>query len=190
VSVDTYDDIHHTKGTILLIGGRWMLTQGFSPKAGEEIDNMDVAALNSQLVIALLNASLPKGPPVPGSPHRVLLAEKTKAIQVATNSASGNYSAPWKVEGTVTVMAQTGPAAYHLSFTFLADGRPVTLDLTGFVSTPGIPVSFPDSMALAGWEIHKIGPYQEKLPDGTKFDYGARPHSPKATTVGELRQLQ
>jgi hypothetical protein len=45
-------------------------------------------------------------------------------------------------------------------------------------------------MTLAGWAIHKIGPYQEQLPDGTKLDYGARTERPKAATIGELRKLQ
>ena len=31
---------------------------------------------------------------------------------------------------------------------------------------------------------------KEASPDGTKFDYGARPQIPKATKVGELRKLQ
>ena len=190
ITVDIRDDSSPTKGTILLIGGRWMLTQGFTPKPGEEIDVLDAAALNSQLVIALLNAVLPKGPPAPGSPQRVALAEKTKSIQVSTSSASGDYSAPWKVEGTVTVPAPTGPATYHLSFTFSGEGRPVTLDLSGAVATASPPVSLPDSMPLSGWAVHWIGPYKEQMPDGTKFDYGARPQSPKATTLGDLRNLQ
>jgi hypothetical protein len=190
VTVDLSDTDSRTKGTILLIAGRWMLTRGFTPKPGEEIDVLDTAALNSQLVMALLNAAAPKGPPAPGPPQRVLFSEKSKPIRVSTQSASGEYNPPWKLEGTVTVAAAAAPATYHLSFTFSAEGKPVTLDLAGSIGTPSPPVFFPDSMTLVGWAIHKIGPYQEQLPDGTKFDYGARAQSPKATTVGELRKLQ
>jgi hypothetical protein len=190
ITVDMHDGDLRTKGTILLVGGRWMLTQGFTPKPGEEIDLMDEAALNSQLVVALLNAALPKGPPEAGLSRRVQFTEKTKPIQVATTSASGEYSPPWKVEGTVHVPAPAAPATYHLSFTFSAEGRPATLDLAGSIGTPDPPISFPDSMTLAGWTIHRIGPYQEQLPDGTNLDYGARPQSPKAATIGELRKLQ
>ena len=190
VTVDLSDDSSRTKGTILLIAGRWMLTQGFTPKPGEEIDVLDAAALSSQLVVALLSAALPKGPPAPGPPQHVLFSEKTKPIRVSTQSASGDYNPPWRVEGTVTVPATAAPATYHLSFTFSAEGQPVKLDLAGSIGTPSPPISFPDSMTLAGWAIHKIGPYQEQLPDGTKLDYGARPQSPKAATIGELRKLQ
>ena len=190
MTVDIDDDGNPTKGTILLIGGRWMLTRGFTPKQGEEIDVLDAAALNSQLVIALLSAVLPKGPPAAGSPQHVVFSEKTKAIQVSTSSASGDYNAPWKVEGTVTVPAAAAPATYHLSFTFSGDGQPVTLDLAGAVATAGAPVSLPDTMLLSGWAVHRIGPYQEQLPDGTKFDYGARSQSTMATTLGDLRELK
>ena len=178
------------KGRILLIAGRWMLTQGFTPKPGEEIDVVDIAALNSQLVVALLSAALPKGPPAPGSPQHVLFTERTKPIQVATTSASGDYNPPWKVEGTVSVSAAGGPATYRLSFTFTEESKPVMFQLSGSIGSPTPPISLPDSMTLAGWEIHRIGPSQEQLPDGTKLDYGARPQSPKATTVGELRRLK
>jgi hypothetical protein len=190
VTVDLSDAGSRTKGTILLIAGKWMLTQGFTPKPGEEIDVLDAAALNSQLVVALLNAAVPKGPPAPGPPQRVLFSEKSKPIRVSTQSASGEYNPPWKVEGTVSVAATAAPATYHFSFTFSPEGQPVTLDLSGSIGTPSPPVLFPDSMTLGGWVIHKIGPYQEQLPDGTKLDYGARPQSPKATTIGELRKLK
>jgi len=190
VTVALSDDASQTKGTILLIAGRWMLIQGFTPKPGEEIDALDAAALSSQLVVALLNAAAPKGPPSPGPSQHVVFSEKSKPIRVSTQSASGEYNPPWKVEGSVAVAGTAAPATYHLSFTFSAEGQPVTLDLAGSIGTPTPPISFPDSMTLAGWAIHKIGPYQEQLPDGTKFDYGARPQRPEATTIGELRKLQ
>ena len=55
-----------------------MLTQGFTPTPGAEIDEMDAAALTSQLVIRLLSAVLPKGPPTPGSLPHVSHSEKGK----------------------------------------------------------------------------------------------------------------
>src|SRR4029077_8817561 len=102
------------------------------------------------LVVALLNAAAPKGPSAPGPPQRVLFSEKSNPIRVTTQSASGEYNPPWKVEGTITVAATAAPATYHLSFTFSAEGQPVTLDLAGSIGTPSPPVLFPDSMTLAG----------------------------------------
>jgi hypothetical protein len=189
----TFDDREggtHTKGTIILIAGRWMLTQGFTPTPGAEIDEMDIATLNSQLVMKLLAAGLPKGPPTPGVSRHVNYSNMANAIRVATVSASGEYGSPWSVKGTVAVQAPGAPAAYQLVFAFSDQGRTMTMNLAGSVADPSTMVLFPDSMPLSGWIIHNVGPYQERSPDGTKFDYGARPQIPKATTIGELRKLQ
>jgi hypothetical protein len=190
VTFDVLDGGNHTKGTIILIAGRWMLTQGFTPTPGEEIDEMDAAALTSQLIIKLLEAVLPKGPPAPGTSRHVSYSERTNAIQVATTSASGEYSPPWSVNGTVAVQAPGFPATYRLNFKYSDEGHTLNMNLAGSVADPKTVVSFPDSMPLSGWTIHNVGPYQERSPDGNKFDYGARPQIPKATTVGELRKLQ
>jgi hypothetical protein len=190
ITVDIREGKSRTKGTIILLAGRWMLTQGFTPTHGTEIDEMDAAALTSQLVIRLLAAGLPKGPPTPGSPRHVTLSEKANPIQVATTSASGEYGAPWSIDGTVAVQAPGAPTTYKLRFTFSDQGRAMTMYLAGSVADPSPPVSFPDSMTLSGWTIYEVGPYQQPLPDGTRFDYGAQPQASKATTVGELRKLQ
>jgi len=190
ITVDIREGSSRTKGTIVLIAGRWMLTQGFAPTPGAEIDEMDAAALTSQLVMKLLAAGLPKGPPAPGSPQHVSFSEKANPIQVATTSASGEYGPPWSIDGTVSVKAPGAPATYRFLFTFSDQGRAMTMNLVGSVADSSPPVSFPDSMTLSEWTIHRIGSYQQQLPDGTKFDYGARPQTPKVTSVGELRKLQ
>src|SRR5579863_4228663 len=117
ITVDIRDDRSRTKGTIILIGGRWMLTQGFTPTPGAEIDSMDVAGLNSQLVMKLLESALPNGPPIPGPPQHVAYSDETNPITVATSSASGQYGTPWAVAGTVTVESSGAAASYKLSFT-------------------------------------------------------------------------
>jgi hypothetical protein len=190
VTVDTREGSSHTMGTIILIAGRWMLTRGFAPTPGAEIDELDAAALSTQLLMKLLEAGLPKGPPTPGSPQHFSFSEKTVPLEVATTSASGKYGAPWSIDGTASVKAPGAPATYRLRFTFSNEGRATTMNLAGNVADPTSPVSFPDSMTLSEWTIHKIGPYQQQLPDGTRYDYGAWPQTPKATTVGELRRLQ
>ena len=86
IAVELRDDGTHTSGTILLIGGQWMLTQGFASKGGSEIEALDAAALSSQLVIVLLTAALPGGRPAPGPPQHVRFAEKAKPIRIATAS--------------------------------------------------------------------------------------------------------
>jgi hypothetical protein len=189
ITVDMREGKDHTKGTIVLIAGRWMLTQGFAPTPGAEIDEMDIAALNSQLVMRLLSAALPKGPPAPGLLHHASYNEKAIPMQVATSSASAEYRAPWSVSGTVAVRAAGAPAAYKLKFTYSDKGHAIIMNLAGNIADPDTVVSFPDSMTLSGWTIHNIGPYQQQYPGGTTLDFGARPETPKAATVGELRKL-
>ena len=190
ISIDMREGNDHTTGMIALIAGRWMLTQGFSPTPGAEIDDMDIAVLNAQLVMRLLSAALPKGPPTPGLPQHVAHSETANAIDLATMSASAEYGSPWSVSGTVSVQAAGAPATYQLKFAYSDQGRTIVMNLAGNVADPGTVVSFPDSMRLTGWTVHKIGPYQEQSSDGTKLDYGARPQIAQAKTVGELRKAQ
>jgi hypothetical protein len=182
-------DAAHTRGTILLIGGRWMLTHGFSPTSGNEIRAMDVAALNSQLVIVLLTAALPKGPPPRGTPRQVLVTEKNNPIRIATETASAEYGAPWTVDGTVSLPAADAPVTYHLSFTWSAQEHQTTRIFAGTVSDAESELSLPDSMKLAGWTVREIGPRRPSPSEGSATGGGSLPSSPKVATVGELRRL-
>jgi len=184
---DSGDGSVHTAGTILLIGGRWMLTRGFAPPPGKAVAALDVAALNSQLVIVLLTALLPEGPPAPGAPVRVHFAEKAKRIRIATASATGEYGAPWSVEGTVSAPAADAPTSYRLSFTYSDHGHPTTVVFAGNVGNSKPPVQFPDSMKLSGWSIRRIGAASAS---GAASPSGAGPPAHKPATVGELRELQ
>jgi len=172
-----------TAGTILLIAGRWLLAQGFDATPAQEIDALDTAALNSQLVIVLLTAALPKGPPDPGAPQRVNFTEKGYPIHIATATASREYGAPWTVEGTVSVQAARAPTTFRLSFSYSDQGRPMTNVFAGSVASSEPPVYLPDSMKVTGWTIRRIGAHQERRP-------AAGAAVPKAATVGDLRRLE
>jgi hypothetical protein len=191
IVIDISDGKQQTKGTILLISGRWMVTQGLTLQAGSEIDLMDIAALNSQLVRALLQAAVPQGPPEAGKERRILVTELNHPIQVSTTSASGEYGVPWTLAGTVRESAEAERTEYQLDFTSTTDGTKATMHLEGDVSRANPPFVVPDSTLLTGWKVHKIGPYQEPVPGGgTKFDYGARPEGASVATVGELRSAK
>jgi hypothetical protein len=180
-------DSAHTRGTILLIGGRWMLAQGFAPTPGREIEAMDLAALNSQLVIVLLTAALPKGPPPPGAPQHVLLTERNNPIRIVTETASAEYSPPWTIDGTVSVPGEGAPASFRLSFTWSAQGHPTTRVFTGSVGNTKPALSIPDSMKLTGWSVHEIGRRAaDRSPQKSTTAHAAAAH---VVTVGELRSL-
>jgi len=182
ITLDLHDGGAHTAGTILLIGGRWMLTRGFTSASQNEIEALDVAALNSQLVIVLLTAALPGGPPAPGPPQHVRFAEKTNPIRIATATKSAEYGAPWTVTGAVAVPDADAAATYQLSFTYSGQGVAQTMEFEGSAGGAKSPVELPDSMKLAGWKLRRLGPARE----GAMAP--AQP-VPKAATLGELRQL-
>jgi hypothetical protein len=189
IVTDRRDAGTRTTGTIVLIAGRWMLTQGFTAAAGQEIASLDLAALSSQLVILLLTAALPNGPPAPGPPQHVRFAERTNPIHIATASASAEYGSPWTVVGTVTVPGADMPASYQLSFTYSDQGLSRTMDLAGSVGNATSPVDFPDSMKLAGWKIRRL-PQSPDSSVSASPDSAMHEPSPRAATLGELRQLR
>jgi hypothetical protein len=179
IAVDLRDGGTHTKGTILLVADRWMLTQGLAA-AGNEVDALDVATLNSQLVIVLLTAVLPNGAPAAGTPQHVRFAEKNNPIRMETATRSAEYRPPWTVVGSVSSAAADAPVSYQLSFTYSAEGVARTLDFAGTVATVKSPLELPDSMKLAGWKIRRLG-----------TDPGrAHPSIPMVATLGELRRLE
>jgi hypothetical protein len=177
----------HNRGTILLIAGRWMATQGLTLQSGSELDLMDIAAMNSQLVMTLLRLALPEGLPQPGAPARIDLKEQRGPLTVATSSASGEYGAPWTASGTASVAAAGGPVTYKLDFTFKTREDQQEVHLTGQLSRPDPPLTIADSESLSGWAVYSIGPDQKISRDGARGGYGAQPAA-EAATVGELRQ--
>jgi hypothetical protein len=183
IAFDRREGSSHTNGTILLIAGRWMLTQGFSGAPAEELTALDAAAVNSQLVIVLLTAALPDGAPAAGPPQHVRFAEKAQPIKITTASSSAEYGAPWTVVGAVTVQHADGPASYQLSFTYSDQGVARTMDFSGNVGNEKSPLSLPDTMKLAGWKIRR-------LPQSAESSGTAGQSDSAAATLGELRQLR
>jgi hypothetical protein len=186
IAVDINSGKERRRGTILLVAGRWMATHGLTLQSGSELDLMDIAAMNSQLVMTLLRLTLPEGPPQPGAPARIDLKDQRAPVRVATTSASGEYGAPWSASGTASVAAAGGPVSYQLDFKFKTREDEQEVHLKGQVSRPDPPVTIPDSEPLAGWTVYSIGPGQKVSRDG-RAGYGAQP-APAAATVGDLRQ--
>jgi hypothetical protein len=190
IAVDQHEGSSHVAGTILLIAGRWMLTQGFSGAPAGELAALDAAAVNSQLVIVLLTAALPNGAPAAGAPQHVRFAEKAQPIKITTGSSSAEYGAPWTVVGAVTVQHADGPASYQLSFTYSDQGLARTMDFSGSVGNQKSPLSLPDSMKLAGWKLRRLPQSAESSGAAGQPDSAVHTETPRAATLGELRQLR
>jgi len=189
ITIERREGSTHAMGTIVLIGGRWMLTQGFAAAPGKELESLDLAVLNSQLVVVLLTAALPGGPPPAGAPQHVRFAEKTNPIRIATATSATEYLAPWTVVGSVTVPAVDAEATYQLSFTYSDQGLSRTMDFAGSVGNARLPLDFPDSMKLTGWKIRRLPQSLES--SLAAADPGSAPHPgvPQPATLGKLRQL-
>jgi len=190
IAIERHEGSTRISGTILLIAGRWMLTQGFAASSGKEIESLDLAALNSQLVIVLLTAALPDGPPAPGKPQHVRVAEKNNPIRIATASSSTEYHAPWTAVGTVTVPSADVAANYQLSFTYSDRGISRTIDFAGNAGHARSPLDLPDSMKLAGWKLSRLPQSLESSLTAAQPDAAGEKRARSAATVGELRQLR
>lgn len=190
IAIERHDGSIRTSGTILLIAGRWMLTQGFAASSGKEIESLDLAALNSQLVIVLLTAALPDGPPAPDKPQHVRFAEKNNPIRIATASTSAEYRPPWTVLGAVTVPAADVAANFQLSFTYPDRGISRTIDFAGSAGSARAPLDLPDSMKLAGWKISRLPQSLDSSLTAAQPDAAGEKRARSAATVGELRQLR
>lgn len=189
ITVERREGSTHATGTIILIGGRWMLTQGFAAAPGKELESLDLAVLNSQLVVVLLTAALPDGPPAAGAPQHVRFVEKTNPIRIATATSATEYLAPWTVVGTVTVPAADAEATYQLSFTYSDQGLSRTLDFAGSVGDAQSPLDFPDSMKLAGWKVRRLPQSLESSFTAADPESAPHPGAPQPATLGKLRQL-
>ncbi len=185
VTYETTDGESPQAGTILVISGRWMLVKGLNLEKGREIDLLDIASLNSQLLLTLLSKSLPNGPPAAGDAQEISFTEEVEPIQVSTSSASGVYPAPWSVTGNARALSNS-TVTYSIDFNVKRGDVP-TMHLEGAVSTPSAAIELSDSMSLTGWTVYKIGPYEEQTSQGTVLDYGAKASAVTAKTLGELR---
>jgi len=178
VTLESTDETNTTKGTILFISGRWMVAQGLELDPGYEIDTMDAAALEAQIVQRLLASAIPAGPASINGRQSVSKEETKLSIELATASATGGFAPPWKVTGSVE---KTAPSrvTYALDFTFRGEtGVEQTMHLEGYVANPPSPLELPDTVSLAGWNVYPVGP-QLRPKGAVKF-----------STLGDLRNAK
>ena len=170
-------------GTILLIAGRWMITKDIRLAEGSEIDALDRAALSMQLALTLLTRAFPKGPASVTKDGDVSIEEPSQPITISTQSASGSFSAPWKVTGHVR---HESPARLAFDVTFSARNTP-GIHLEGAAEFRPSTVEIGNDLSLDGWTVYEIGPRTQTSEGKTTLDYGARRIERVYKTVGDLR---
>jgi len=189
LTIHTKQGKEETQGTILLVSGRAMLTKDLSLERGYEIDALDAPVLMYQLVVSLLSQAVPEGPEKLTASRKLSVNEPNRAIRIATQSASGLFPPPWKVEGSVTSKG-TSQFEYSLAFAYPREGgsRTANMYLNGHWRRSPEPATLQDSMNIQGWSLHTIGPFSMKEEGGTIFDYGAQTRPLEVRTLGELRK--
>lgn len=178
------------KGQILLISGRVMVTKGLELKSGYEIDVLDIAALNLQLVMQLLQRVYPSGPDSLAGSYEAEKSDIETGIHVATTSASGTYGPPWRVKSQLNRI-EDNVIEYDLEFAVgggEGNGKDSELHLSGRWKRDKAGRSIDNETEIKGWKVYYLGPYQREIDGGTIFDYGAQPQDVEFETIGELRK--
>lgn len=172
-------------GRLIVIDGRVMLMRDVAHEPGYETDVLDGSVLIAQLVVSLLDQAFPAGPSSVLESHPVEVRQKSRAIRVATPSASARFDAPWVLTGTVRRRAER--VEYDLRFSARTPEGPYSFKARGFWQKEPKPPSLDERMPLDGWTVHWLGPMTTTSADGTTRDHAAQPASSDWKSVADLR---
>lgn len=146
-------------GTLLLIDGALLARDARLP-VGKELDAMNGPLLVLQLVLQLLERSVPGGPAQLVKDVKIDIAEPSRAISVSGIGAEGEFGAPWRLTGTIGPGGK-GIVKFELDFVSSvrgsSGGRYETAIAGIWQNTPP-PVVFEDAMSLGGWQVYRIRP--------------------------------
>ena len=175
------------KGSLIILLGKVMLSNGLVLEKNREIDALDTPVLMLQLLINLLNQSIPNGPQTIGDEQAINHTELTTPIRLSTKSASAFFNTPWSVTGSLSQNPHH-VIAYDLEFNAKLDqGTHYLIKMNGKLHKEDA-VILNSAMNLEGWEIYDIGPYSQQINSKTIAHYGAKKSTSKANTLGELHQ--
>ncbi|HET7059011.1 MAG TPA: hypothetical protein VFI05_09775 [Nitrospiraceae bacterium] len=184
--------------TLLLVGGKAVAVAGGELRSGTELEVLDRAGLQLQLVEHLLSRAYPDGPDSVNGHEKIAVQEKKEPIQIGTTGSKGYFSPPWSVVGQATPLA-TGKVGFDFTFSFAAEKsnekpnkkankktnklKPSKLKFAGIWQRDPRTPHFDDRLPLEGWKIYLLGTRSGEHPT----QYGAVP-TEKYETLGDLRQ--
>lgn len=192
IDAETFDGRVIKTGKILMISGRVMAVKGEVAEPGYEIDALDGAILQQQLVLRLLGAALPDGAKGLKGSRKIDYSKQKTGIQFATPSAQGFIAPPWRVKGTVKLVAHD-VVDYELALTSGIKGRPIqqgglyASNFSGRLSKSSS-AKLDDSMPLDGWTLLGVGVQTKKTGDSTIYDYSATPTTEIYKTIADIRK--
>jgi hypothetical protein len=185
--------------TLLLVGGKAVAVAGGELRSGTELEVLDRAGLQLQLVEHLLSRAYPDGPDSVNGHEKIAVQEKKEPIQIGTTGSKGYFSPPWSVIGQATPLA-TGKVGFDFTFSFAAEKsnekpnkkankktnklKPSKLKFAGIWQRDSRTPHFDDRLPLEGWKIYLLGTRSGEHPTQ---QYGAVP-TEKYETLGDLRQ--
>lgn len=180
------------KGKILMIGGRVMAMQGPIAEPGYEIDALDGAVLQLQLVTKILGRVIPDGPASVKSAQHVDYSDSKTGIQIATPSAGGMIQPPWHVVGELKRF-EPDVVQYDLTLTYGSGGdtgkekqRSTVAFFGRLFNSPNTKID--DQLRLDKWNLFGVGPQSRKHADSTIIDYSAAPATTAYRTVADVRK--
>ncbi len=148
-------------GSMLLLSGRGaLLAHGARLQPGRELDAMNGPLLMQQLVMRLLEQSVPGGPGTLGGDRRLDVSERTRTLSVTGIGTQAEFLAPWRLTGTIGP-AGPGKVKFDLDFTSTARspaGARYETSIVGIWQNAAPPVVFANDMPLRGWQVYQIKP--------------------------------
>lgn len=188
VDVEQAEGSSVKKGKILMIGGRIMATEGPIVERGYEIDTLDGAVLNLQLVVKALGRAFPNGPASINTAQKVDFSDAKTGIQIATASAGGMIQAPWRLVGELKRDESDG-IQYDLTLTAAGANKKDkgTFRMSGKLFN-GAQTRIDDQLKLDAWILYGVGVQSRKEGNATIFDYSAAPTKSTYRTVADVRK--
>lgn len=171
--------------TLLLVGGKAIAVTGGELSNGGELDLLDRAGLQLQLVEHLLARAYPEGPASVSGHEKIAIKEKQEPIRLGTTGSKGYFSPPWSASGVATPLAQN-KIGFDFTFTFAPEApkkqKARTLKFAGIWQHDSREPHFDDHLPLGGWKVYLLG-----TREGEQGKIGTVPTS-DYSTLGDLRQ--
>lgn len=173
--------------TLLLVGGKAVAVSGGELPSGGELEVLDRAGLQLQLVEHILGRAYPDGPDSVQGHEKMAIQEKKDPIRIGTTGSKGYFSPPWRVAGQTTPLAP-GKVGFDFTFSFAAEKskdkkKPTKLKFAGIWQRDPRTPNFDDRLPLTGWKVYMLGTRTGEQ----AASYGAVP-SENYNTLGALRQ--
>ena len=166
-----------------------MAVSGGVLPSGGELEVLDRAGLQLQLVEHILGRAYSDGPDCVQGHEKMAIQEKKDPIRIGTTGSKGYFSPPWSVVGQATPLAP-GKVGFDFTFSFAAEKskqkkkKPTKLKFAGIWQHDPRTPNFDDRLPLTGWKVYMLGTRTHEQ----AATYGAV-QTENYNTLGDLRHV-